>query len=94
MSKIRDHFIKEYNQIYGDNDEKFLKQEGRERFVTYVSAIINGKKSLSQTYENGKLVCKAVFKQRYTVKEIRAVENIVELTLEGMTVPMIQSIGE
>ena len=46
------------------------------------------------TYENGKSVCEAVFEQRYTVKEIRAAENTVELTLEEMTVPMIQSIGE
>lgn len=47
-----------------------------------------------QDYKSGKLVCEAVYDQRYTVKEIRAVENTVELTLEEMTVPMIQSIGE
>ena len=42
VPKIMEHFIKEHNRIHGDNDEKFLEEEGRERFVTYVSAIING----------------------------------------------------
>ena len=39
---IMEHFIKEHNRIHGENTEKFLEKEGRERFITYVSAIING----------------------------------------------------
>lgn len=42
VPKIMKHFITEHNRIHGDNTEKFLEEEGRERFVTYVSAIING----------------------------------------------------
>ncbi len=42
IPKIMDHFIKEHNRIHGENDEKFLEEEGRERFITYISAIING----------------------------------------------------
>ena len=42
IPKIMEHFIKEHNRIHGDNTEKFLESEGRERFITYVSAIING----------------------------------------------------
>ena len=39
---IMSHFIEEHNRIHGENTEKFIEDEGRERFVTYVSAIING----------------------------------------------------
>ncbi len=39
---IMEHFIKENYRIHGDNSQKFLEEEGRERFVTYMSAIING----------------------------------------------------
>jgi hypothetical protein len=42
VPKIMEHFITEHNRIHGDNTEKFLEDEGRERFVTYLSAIING----------------------------------------------------
>ncbi len=42
IPKIMEHFIAEHNRIHAGNDEKFLEQEGRERFITYVSAIING----------------------------------------------------
>ena len=42
IPKIMDHFIKEHNRIHRDSDEKFLEQEGRERFITYVAAVING----------------------------------------------------
>ncbi len=42
IPKIMDHFIKEHNRIHEGNDDKFLEQEGRERFITYISAIING----------------------------------------------------
>lgn len=39
---IMEHFIKEHNRIHKDKTEKFLEEEGRERFITYVSPIING----------------------------------------------------
>ena len=42
VPKIMDHFINEHNRIHKDNTEKFIKEEGRERFITYVSGIING----------------------------------------------------
>ena len=42
IPKIMDHFIKEHNRLHKDNTEKFLEEEGRERFITYVSGIING----------------------------------------------------
>ncbi len=42
IPKIMDHFIKEHNRIHKDNTEKFLEEEGRERFITYISGIING----------------------------------------------------
>ncbi|MCR5324881.1 MAG: AAA-like domain-containing protein [Lachnospiraceae bacterium] len=42
VPKIMEHFIKEHNRIHRDNSEKFLEEEGRERFITYVSAVING----------------------------------------------------
>ena len=40
--KIMEHFISEHNVIHRDNTEQFLEQEGRERFLTYLSPIING----------------------------------------------------
>ena len=42
VPKIMDHFIREHHRIYKDRSEKFLEEEGRERFITYVAAIING----------------------------------------------------
>ena len=42
IPKIMDHFIKEHNRLHRDNSEKFLEEEGRERFITYVAGIING----------------------------------------------------
>ncbi|MBR1796573.1 MAG: AAA-like domain-containing protein [Clostridiales bacterium] len=42
VPKIMDHFIREHNRIHKDNTEKFIEEEGRERFITYVSGIING----------------------------------------------------
>ena len=42
VPKIMEHFIAEHNRIHKDNTEKFLEAEGRERFITYVAAIING----------------------------------------------------
>ena len=42
VPKIMEHFISEHNRIHGEHTEKFLEEEGRERFITYVAAIING----------------------------------------------------
>lgn len=42
VPKIMDHFIREHNRIHEGHNEKFLEEEGRERFITYVAAIING----------------------------------------------------
>ena len=42
VCKIMSHFISEHNRIHGDDTEKFLEDEGRERFLTYLSPIING----------------------------------------------------
>ena len=42
MEKIMEHFIKEHNRIHGNDSEQFLEKEGRERFLTYLSPIING----------------------------------------------------
>ena len=42
VRKIMEHFIVEHNRIHGDDSEKFLEAEGRERFLTYLSPIING----------------------------------------------------
>ena len=41
VPKIMEHFILEHNRIHEGNTEKFLEEEGRERFITYVAAIIN-----------------------------------------------------
>ena len=42
IPKIMEHFIEEHNRIHKGHSEKFLEEEGRERFLTYVSPIING----------------------------------------------------
>ncbi|MBR1628416.1 MAG: AAA-like domain-containing protein, partial [Lachnospiraceae bacterium] len=42
MPKIMERFIEEHNRIHKNKSEKFLEEEGRERFITYVSPIING----------------------------------------------------
>ena len=39
---IMEHFIEEHNRIHKGETRKFLEQEGRERFLTYLSPIING----------------------------------------------------
>ena len=39
---IMERFILEHNRIHGEDSEKFLEEEGRERFLTYLSPIING----------------------------------------------------
>lgn len=40
--KIMEHFILEHNRIHRDDTVSFLEEEGRERFLTYLSPIING----------------------------------------------------
>ena len=42
VPKIMAHFIREHNRIHGESGERFLEEEGRERFLTYLSPIING----------------------------------------------------
>ena len=42
VPKIMDHFIREHNRIHAGQSERFLEEEGRERFITYVAPIING----------------------------------------------------
>ncbi|MBO4395767.1 MAG: AAA-like domain-containing protein [Eubacterium sp.] len=42
VPKIMEHFIREHNRIHGENTERFIEEEGRERFITYVAGIING----------------------------------------------------
>lgn len=42
VPKIMEHFIKANNEIHGGQTEKFLEEEGRERFLTYLMPIING----------------------------------------------------
>ena len=42
VRKIMDHFILAHNQIHNQDTERFLEEEGRERFLTYLSPIING----------------------------------------------------
>jgi hypothetical protein len=42
MPLILEHFVTAQRRIHGDSDEKFLEAEGRERFLTYLSPIING----------------------------------------------------
>ena len=42
VCKIMDHFIIEHNRIHTEHTERFLEQEGRERFLTYLAPIING----------------------------------------------------
>ena len=39
---IMERFIDEHNRIHNGETEKFIEQEGRERFLTYLSPIING----------------------------------------------------
>ena len=42
VPKIMEHFIREHNRIHGNDTERFLEAEGRERFLTYLAPIING----------------------------------------------------
>ena len=42
IPKIMEHFIREHNRIHCGQTQKFLEEEGRERFITYIAPIING----------------------------------------------------
>lgn len=42
VPKIMEHFINSQKIIRGEMNERFLEEEGRERFLTYLSPIING----------------------------------------------------
>ena len=42
IPKIMQHFIDSQKMIRGEEDGKFAEEEGRERFLTYLSPIING----------------------------------------------------
>ena len=42
MPLILDHFVKTQRIIHQGEEEHFLENEGRERFLTYISPIING----------------------------------------------------
>ena len=42
MPLIMEHFAASQKRIHGEADEQFLEEEGRERFLTYISPIING----------------------------------------------------
>ncbi len=47
MPRIMEHFIAEYRRIHKSSDDeereiRFVEEEGRERFLTYLSPIING----------------------------------------------------
>lgn len=42
IPKVMAHFIEAHNRIHGESSARFLEEEGRERFLTYLSPIING----------------------------------------------------
>ena len=42
VPKIMEHFISSQRIIRGEMNEKFIEDEGRERFLTFLSPIING----------------------------------------------------
>ena len=42
MPLILEHFVETHRRIHGDSDDRFLEEEGRERFLTYLAPIING----------------------------------------------------
>ncbi len=42
VPKIMEHFIRVHHRIHKEDSEKFLEEEGRERFITYIAAVING----------------------------------------------------
>ena len=42
MPEIMQHLVDAQRMIHGEKDEKFLEEEGRKRFLTYIAPIING----------------------------------------------------
>ena len=42
MERILERFVDTQRIIHGDADDRFLEEEGRERFLTYIAPIING----------------------------------------------------
>ena len=42
MPLILEHFVETHRRIHGDSEDRFLEEEGRERFLTYLAPIING----------------------------------------------------
>ena len=42
MPLILEHFVEIHRRIHGDSEDRFLEEEGRERFLTYLAPIING----------------------------------------------------
>ena len=42
MRRILERFVETQRMIHGDAEDKFLEEEGRERFLTYIAPIING----------------------------------------------------
>ncbi|MEY8378333.1 GxxExxY protein [Lachnospiraceae bacterium 56-18] len=42
MDLVLEKFVSYYNDIYSDNDSKFLEEHGRKIFLLYLKPIING----------------------------------------------------
>lgn len=42
MERVLEKFVEYFNEIYGDNDEKFIEKYGRKFFLLYLKPIING----------------------------------------------------
>ena len=42
MDRVLEKFVEYFQEIYGDNDEKFIEKYGRKFFLLYLKPIING----------------------------------------------------
>ncbi len=42
MEKVLERFVVNFNEIFGDKNEKFAEEQGREHFLLYLRPIING----------------------------------------------------
>nr|WP_296488345.1 AAA-like domain-containing protein [uncultured Acetatifactor sp.] len=42
MKRVLEKFVEHFQEIYGDNDEKFIEKYGRKFFLLYLKPIING----------------------------------------------------
>ena len=42
MDLILEKFMQHFTEIYGDNDNKFVEENGRRLFLLYLKPIING----------------------------------------------------